>query len=357
MASGIVYATREQIMDSLEIMETARSARLVDSKLAAATPTIEGLLHRRFYPERRTISVDWPNYQLASAWEYWLGRNELVSLESVTSGGIVIPLNDIILLRGDDIKEPPYNRIQVKLSSSSAFSVGVTFQQSLVITGLFGYNDTDTSQVAGTLGGNINNVATTLVINPSSGIYSVGVGSIILIGTERMILTDRRMSDTAVITTGSLEDSKGDTILGVADGTQFAQYETILIDAERLRIDDIAGNNLIVTRAWDGSTLMTHNAGADVYALRTFSVKRGALGSTAASHLTTDPLYAHVFPPLVNELAIAETMVMLEQSASAYAREVGTGARKTSAPGVGLPDIRERACTIYSRNRSRAEAV
>lgn len=357
MTSGIMYATREQVMDSLEIMETARSARLVDAKLAASTPAVEGLLHRRFYPERRTIKLDWPSYQYADAWEYWLGDNELVSLESVTSGGISIPVNNVILRRGDDKQEPPYNRIQISLATASALSVGTTYQQSLVLTGVFGYNDTDTSLVAGALGGNINDSVTSLVINPVAGVYTVGVGSIVLMGTERFILAGRRMSDTGINTAGSLTDSQNAETLPVTDVSQFAQYETILVDSERMRIEDIAGNNLIVNRAWDGSTLTAHNTNADVYALRTFTARRGALGTTAAAHVTTDPLYIHNFHTLVNELAIAETVVLLEQNASAYARTVGSGGNARESAGKGLEDIRERAIAAVGRKMRAGGAV
>lgn len=347
--SGIWYATREQVLDSLEIMNTARSNRLVDRKLESASRSVEGQLHRRFYPERRTVAFDWPNYQLAQAWQLYLGDNELVSLEVLTSGGVVIPSSDVFLRRGDDKQEPPYTYLEVSLNSASAFSVGTTYQRSLSALGVYGWSDTDTSVSSGALGGAINSAVTTLVINPSAGNYPVGVGSILLIGTERLILTARRMSATAVLTAGALTDLQSANLLAVADGTQFAQYETILVDAERMRIDDIAGNNLIVTRAWDGTTLATHTTATAVFALRTFTAKRGALGSTAAAHSLSDPVYVHEFPGLVNELCLAEAVVALEQNAGGYARQVGSGNNAREAAGKGLEDIRATAYAAYGR--------
>lgn len=349
MTSGIWYATREQVLDSLESMNTARMNRLVDAKLEAASRAVEGLLHRRFYPERRTVAFDWPNYQYANAWQIYLGDNELIALETLTSGSVVIPPSNVFLRRGDDKQEPPYTHIEVNLGTSSAFRVGSSYQQSLSVLGTFGYNDTDVSIPSGVLGGNITAAAVTLIINPSAGSYPVGVGSIMLIGTERLLLTGRRMSDTGINSSGALTDLQSANLLAVPDGTQFAQYETIIVDAERMRIDDIAGNNLIVTRAWDGSALAVHNTNADIYALRTFTAKRGALGTTAATHNVNDLVYVHAFAGLINELCIAETVVMLEQNASGYARTVGSGSNAREAAGKGLEDLRASAYSTYGR--------
>src|ERR1700755_139791 len=263
---GIWYATVEDVQESLEITNLARSNRLVASKLESSSRSVEGQLHRRFYPERRTFKIDWPNYQYMDAWQLDLGDNELISLESFTSGGVSIPVNDIILRRWDNKEEPPYQYLEINLSSSSAFMGGATYQQSLVLTGLAGWSNTDTSVIHGTLSGGINSSVTSVVLTPVAGQFPVGIGSIILIGTERMILTARSMADTGINTAGSLTDSQNAETLPVADGSVFAVGEGILVNAGRMRIDDIAGNNLIVSRAWDGSALANHLTNQDVFA-------------------------------------------------------------------------------------------
>lgn len=346
---GIFYATREQVKTSLEIMNISRSNALVDAKIDAASRSLEGLLHRRFYPERRTVSLDWPNMSGADSWQVWLDGNDLISIEAVVSGGTSINVANVLLRRGDDIAEPPYTSLEISLASNSFFASGTTWQQSLALTGLFGYNATDVSIASASLGATINSSVTTLVLNPSSGIFDVGVGSIGLIGTERVVLTQRRMSDTLVNTSGTLTANQNSVSLAVQDGTQFAVEEVILIESERMRIDDIAGNTLTVSRAWDGSVLAAHASGLDVYALRTFTAQRGALGSTAAAHTLADPCYAHKFPALINELCIAETVVSLEQNAAGYARTVGSGGNLRETGGQGLNDVREMAYQLYGR--------
>lgn len=343
------YATREQVQDSLEIMHTARSASLIDAALEAATPSVESLLHRRFYPETKTVTFDWPSNLYTPSWQLLLGDNEIVSLTTLTAGGVVIPATDYFLRRWDNRDEPPYQYIEIDRSSSAAFQAGTTSQRAIEAYGVFGHNATDTSVAGGYLGIGINSSTTSLRINPSGGVFTIGVGSIIVIGTERMIVTSRAMTDTTENVQSTMTASVADTLVDVTNGSWFSVGETILVDAERMRIVDIAGNNLIVIRAWDGSTLAAHSALADVYASWSFTASRGALGSTAAAHSSADLVYVHKFPGLINELAKAEAVVMLEQNSSAYARVVGAGSSARESVGKGLEDLRARAVTAYGR--------
>ncbi len=350
--SGVVYATFEQASSSLEIYNTAYAKRIVMQKLGAASRSLEGFLHRRFYPELRTIKADWPNYSYNPSWDFDLWDNEAISIASVTSGGVTIPPASCILRRADDKTEPPYDSLQINLSGSAAFSAGNTFQQSLQMSLLTGWNDTDVSIPDAGLAGNISDSLTTLEFYPLSGQLNVGIGSLILIGTERMIVTDRRMSDAAINTTGALTANQSSDSLAVGDGTAFATDEIILVESERMRIRDIAGNTLIVNRAVDGSVLASHASGLDIYALRTFTVKRGALGSTAVAHLNAAPVYAHDFAthvPLINELCIAEMVVLLEQNAAGYARVIGAGSSARETKSEGLADVRDRAYIAHGR--------
>src|SRR5829696_8951789 len=131
---GIKYATREQVKNSLEIAHSAWADALVDSKLEASSRGVEKFLHRRFYPELRTIRKDWPNNQYAPTRQIWLDDQELVSLTSLTSGGTAISTANIFLRRGDDLAEPPYSYLEIDQSTSSSLSAGTTFQRSNAIT-------------------------------------------------------------------------------------------------------------------------------------------------------------------------------------------------------------------------------
>lgn len=354
----IPYATREQVAQSLEIAHTAYSSSLIDAKLGAASLSAEGFLHRVFYPERRTVLRDWPNYSSSPSWEVDLMDQELISLEAVISGGNNITAN-AILRRGDDRAEPPYNFLQVDLASSASFSAGSTQQRSLSILGLYGYNDTDTSVIGGLLSGGIDSDDTSIIITPNSGYYSpfLGVGSLLLMGTERLLLMNRTMVTSAQTTTASMVDKQSATIVATAGASTFGIGEIILIDGERMRIDDIAGTSLIVTRAFDGSTLDTHTSGSTIYAARRYTAARGVLGSTAASHSDGVSVYVHEYPALLNELVVAETVVLLEQNSSAYARTIGSGGSQREAKHEGLDDVRDRAFRALCRDKSRSASV
>jgi hypothetical protein len=348
------YATREQVMRSLEITGTSRSRRIIDDKLEAASRAVEGQLHRRFYPELKTVTFDYPNDSFAPTWQLQLGDNELISVSALSSGGTAIVSGNYILRRWDDKDEPPYTLLEINLAGTAAFSAGTTFQRAISVTGVFGGDrDTSTAQAAAVVATNINSTLTTLVLKPASGAFDVGVGSLLLIGTERLFVTGRSMSDTGVNIGIALASRQSDNAFG---GTLFAEDELLLIDAERMRISDIAGNTLIVERAWDGSDLASHSLGADIYAQRTFRVDRGVLGSTAAAHTTIDSVYVHKYPGLINELCVAEAMVALEQNASAYARTVGSGDNQRESSGKGLEDLRKQAWIAYGR-KERSGAI
>ncbi|HTS05692.1 MAG TPA: hypothetical protein VMP68_08920 [Candidatus Eisenbacteria bacterium] len=350
---GVWYATQEQILNALEILQSSYSNALIGQKLEWSSRSIERQLHRRFYPELRTISKDWPNYSDGYAWQIDLNDQEMISLTSVVSGGTDIT-SDCFLRRGDDLAEPPYSILQVSLASRFAFSTSVTFQKSLVLTGLFGYKDTDTSLPSALFAVDVNSSATSITLKPSNNALGIGVGSLIYTGTERMLITARVMASTGETISADVAAAQASTSLSSAGAANFGVGEVILIDSERMRINDIAGTTLIVDRAWDGTVLATHSSGAGIYALRQCTVERGALGSTAASHTTGDAVYSHSFE--VNELCIAETVCALEQNAGAYARTIGTGSSARDAVGGGLEDIRDMTYAAYGR-MSRSDVV
>lgn len=347
---GVTYATRGQVSDSLEANTSARSNRLIDRRLGSASRFVEGLCKRRFYPERLVIKADYPDYSYADSWRYWLEGNELVSVESVVAGGVTLDPSDYFLSREDGRTEPPYDSLQLRVGSGSVFQSGTSFQQATVITGKGGWNDTSTANSGGTLSGGINSSVTSIVVNPASGLFAVDAGALALIGSEYLIVVERTFSAVIGQTLQStVEDAKSETTIAVGNGTVFAVGEVINIDGELMLIETIAGNNLIVERAYWGTVLEDHTSGAQIYGSRTFQVVRGAIGSTAASHSNADPVYVHEFPEGINELTIAEAVVLLEQNSAGYASEMGSGGSARETPKTGLDDLRQTVREAYGR--------
>jgi hypothetical protein len=112
---------------------------------------------------------------------------------------------------------------------------------------------------------------------------------------------------------------------------------------------DIAGNNLTVVRAWDGTVLATHSGAADIYAPRTLTVERGALGSTAATHADTTALTTYVVPGLIRQLTVAEAMSDLLNQGAGYARTVGSGESEREASGRAVRVLRDQVRSRYGR--------
>ncbi|HEY5986046.1 MAG TPA: hypothetical protein VIV12_06615, partial [Streptosporangiaceae bacterium] len=93
-----------------------------------------------------------------------------------------------------------------------------------------------------------------------------------------------------------------------------------------------------------------------IYAPRTLTVTRGALGTAAATHSLAAPVLRHVVPGLVRELCTAEALNTLAQEQSGYARVVGEGETAIEVRGQGLQQIRSDALAVYGR-RARSRAV
>lgn len=340
---GIWYTTREDVMGALDIKQTARNKRYIDQAIEAASRGVEGLLHRRFYPVQATRYWEWPNFQYAYPWRIWLDRWELLATPTaVTSGGTDIPVS---ACNFEPVNSgPPYSSLELRRDLSYSFGVGDTPQRDVAITGLWGYRLTETT-LGATAGAMDASQTTVTVDGPTSA--QVGVGSILRIDSERLLVTERALATTGQ--TGTIGGSKNDVTLTVANGAAFAVDEVITLDAERIRIDDIAGNNLLVERAWDGTVLAAHTS-ATIYAPRTLTVTRGALGTTADSHGSASTVYRFEPPGLVRQLTRAEALWTLLQERSGWFRRSATSGNSTAEVSRAAIDaLAEQAVTAHGR--------
>lgn len=337
-----VYVTRDTVKEAADVNETARNNRVIDDICESVTRQIEGELHRRFYPELTTRKFDWPNYQSAASHQLYLEGNELIEIVTLTVGGTVVAAGDYILRNAEDLSEPPYDLLEMDLAGSAALSSGDSYQQAIEILGLFGHSNAQTP--AGTLNGNITSSATTLDTNAGA----IDVGTVLTTDSERMLVTGKTMVDTTLNLLNTLTASKPEQVIQVTNGTLFAVDEVILIDAERMKIVDIAGNNLIVIRAWDGTTLAAHSITADIYVPRRLTVVRGLTGSTAASHLTAATMTAWKPPGLIGSYGLALALNDNRLRLAGYAPD--------SFSNKGLVEKAAAAYTTYGR-KLRADAI
>lgn len=349
------YATREEVKAAADFKLTARNDAQIDRACDSASDSIEGLLHRVFYPALDTRYVDWPNFQYAYPWRVWLDAAELadvtVTVPVLTSGGNVIPNADIFW--GSPRYTPPFTYFELNRSSSATLGQGSTPQRDVAVTGTFGYWLKTTP--AGVLAAAVSDTTGTSITVSNSA--AAGVGDLVTIDSERMLVTDKAMASTGLTQQGTgvstAQAADVALALGTGNGSKVSVGETLLLDSERMLIVDIAGDTATVKRAWDGSVLATHTS-ATIYAQRTWTVTRGATGTTAATHSNAAPVTRAVYPGLVKELSIAESLVEVRQQIGAYAGSQGTGESKQTNIGKGLDDLRQRCWIAFGRTgRSR----
>lgn len=330
----VSYTTRETVVGALgDISPTARGTALVDAAIESASRSVEALCHRTFYPwsGTRYFEVDggwWAENRL------WLNQNDLISVTAITVDGTVAAPADWQLFPGDG---PPYTSVGFPSGPS------LPVQGRTAVTGVFGYGNDQAP--AGTAAEAMDAVETGMDVSNAA---LIGVGDVLTIDTERMIVTDRTWITTAQTVQTPLTASAANTTVAVTTGSAYAAGEMLLLDSERVLITDIAGNNLTVRRAQDGTVLAVHT-GSTIYAARTLTVVRGALGTTAATHLTAAPLTRLLVPALVRALATAEAVNEVQLQAGGYAASTGSSDAETVQSSKGLADLRARCLAGFGR--------
>lgn len=297
---GAFHVSRQKLARTLDYQEVARNNAMIDRALAQATANTEGVLHRGFFPWVGTLRFDWPTRDNPYSYRLRLDDHELISLTTATAGGTTLTGLQLYPDSG-----PPYDVLETSIAGNSIFQSGDTWQDAIVLTGKWGYQDT--TRDVGTLGATINASATTLTLNASS---ELGVGDVIQIDSEYMVITGLTNVTTGQTLQTPMTASAANASVAVTTGSSFNLDEVITLDAEKMLVLDIAGNTLIVKRAWDGTVLAAHT-GSTIYAPRSFTVTRNACvasdqASTAASHTIGASIKLHIVPAAVQALTMAE---------------------------------------------------
>lgn len=340
----VCYCSREDAKSALDLFEVTRTNAQLDRAIQDASDNIDGAMHRKFFPEDTTRYFDWPNFQYAYPWRIWFEQYDLVVATAVTSGGQSISLGNLFFEPANKQQHEPFTYVEIDRSTNSAFGVGNTPQHDVAITGTWGYTAQATG--AGILAVALTDTTGTSVQVSDSSV--VGVGDLIIIDSERMLVQEKSFLDTTVAFS-SLTASNANNVISVVDGTKFSTGEILLLDSERMLITDIAGNNLIVKRAFDGTILAVHTSG-DIYAARKLTVERGKLGTTAATHLINAAVSRHVPPSLIRALCVAEALNTCLQETSGYSRTVGEGDNSRPASGSALSQKWAQAIRRYGRS-------
>lgn len=342
------YTTRERVMRAADVKASAYLSTEIDAAIESASQAVDTLCRRGdatrpgFAPWTGAIVYDWPaGTNNDDAYHFWFNQNSLAEITTVVSGGTTIT-SDVI---GWPDTGPPFNAVEVNVGSSSllTFTSG-SGQQSLHVTGVWGVLGEDRTNSAWTLSGAISSTTA-----DTATLYApIGVGSLVTVDDERMIVTERAWADSGQNNTGTLAASVTAQTIAVTTGSAFLAGEELILDAERVLVRDVVGNNLIVQRAVGGSTLAAHTS-ADIYWARSCTVERGVLGTTSATHLNGAAVSIYQPPALVEQLTVAYALDQRQQEVSAYARTVGSGENARNASGTGLEGLENRVVAAYGR--------
>lgn len=348
------YCLRETVKLSVDIRDSVRANAQIDRIIADVSRTIDNSLCRRvFYPRTATQTFDWPHADRPTPGRLWLGkRSEIATLTALSAGGTSIPTGSVLLY---PTYGPPYTRLEIDQSSTASFSSGATAQQAITVSAVFAGAPLDDRSVA--LLGEALDASETSIDVDSAPVTTLGVGALLLVGTERMAVFGARALDTAVNTAGAMTDLKNNVTVALSSAVGAPQpMEIITIDAERMLVTDLIGTTLHVQRGYDGTPVAAHLSGTDIYAYRTLVVERGAVGTTATTHDSGAAVKRWYPPGPVEGLAVAETLNQIEQERSAYARVIGAGENQRESRGAGLKDKRTEVRKAYGR-RVRMGAV
>lgn len=373
------YCSRTDAQRAVDFTDGLLTTSAVDRAIQSAARNIEGHLHRNFYPHDGVKFFSWPNDQYAYPWRLWLDRNDVLCLTTFSSGGIGIPLNTCFLEPVNRRPGFPYTWIELDRSSTSTFGGNAaTPQHAISVTATWGFT-ADADQVTTTSAAISTTAQTTVTLSDSS---QVSAGDLLILGYgrgtapfpadtlghagviqpylgERILVTNVAAADTTCTLTGSgcTSASTGDVLLAAGGAGALIPGEVVVIDTEEMLIlggvPSLSGV-FTVQRAWNGTQLAAHEAGAEIYAMRQLTVQRGILGTTAATYSSGEAVSKHRVPALVRDLAIAEAVNRLLQETSGYARTVGSADMAVPAPGAGLADLWDETTTEYGRKaRSR----
>lgn len=339
------YATREQFKAVVGIGGASLDV-IIDQYIEAASEDIEQTLGLNFIPITATRYYPWPQ---RSGGSYILRIPAMDLIAVTTLQAKALDATPTTIVAADYFLEPvnegpPYNRIEIDLSSTAAFEAGDTSQRSILVTGRWGYRE-DT-KAAGALAEADDGTETELNVTDAS---LIGVGDTILIGTEALFVSGRAALTIGTTMNDTLTADLDDVTVTLTDGTAAKQGEVLLLDSEKVLVESITGNNLTVKRAYDGSTLAAHSTGITVYAYRTLTVVRAVNGTTAASHATAATITKYAPPADVVEACHAKAIAHLKQGESGWTGQISGGEGAVNLRMTNLFDLERRLSEKYSR--------
>jgi hypothetical protein len=349
-----VYIGRQAVKDAAGYKGDSRNME-VDRVIEGVSRDFDRATRRFYIPKTETRLYRWPPHQMGSGWKLYLDQDLLAvtTLQAKAQDGTptTIASTDYFL---EPNNVPPYQAIEIDLSSSAAFESGDTPQRSISVAGRWGYSE-DTKS-AGTVDGSGLASGTTATEFAVSNGSLVDAGLTLLIESEQLYISDVQPAALGAIQTndGSFTADDSDVTLTLDSSHGVLVGERIRLESEELFVRAVSTNDLTVDRAVNGTVLAAHSTNTPVHVFRTVTVERGANGTTAATHADAVAMSVYEPPFDVVQLMLAEAIAQLTQQGAGWGRQVGQGDGAREFSGRDLATLRERVTAFYLRARSAA---
>lgn len=344
------YCSREQVKRAGNIDGTSFNTR-IDRIIESVSRQRDNETRRFFIPRTETRLHRWPPEQSSRSYILWLDQ-DLISVTTLQTQAqdaspTTISSSDFFLEPNNT--GPPYDRIEIDLSSTASLESGDTPQRSISVAGSWGFSaDTKSS---GTVSSGLDSdaTATTFVCSDSS---LIDVGNTLLIESEQVFVSDRAFANLgSILIDGALTQNNAEVSVTVDGSHGLSAGEVIMVDSEKMFIESINSNTLTVVRAYDDSRIAAHNDNTAVQVARTLTIERGVNGTTAATHADATAISKYEPPFDIQNLCIAESLAMFAQEGGHWGRVVGTGEGQREFNGRNLSEYRKMVKKQYQRLR------
>ena len=348
------YCSRESVKRALNVNGQGRD-RFIDEVIEGMSREIDRWCRRIFIPQTQTRLYEWPARQSTRGHILWLDY-DLISLTTLQtqaqdSSPTTISSSDYFLEPNND--GPPYNRIEIDLSSTAALESGDTPQRSISVAGSWGYS-ANTKSVGTVASGLSSSTSATSMVCSNASV--IDVGDSLLIESEQIFVSERAFAalDSILTNDASITGSRADNEITVDGSHGIVAGEIIRLDSEQIYVEAVSGNVLTVERAYNGTLLASHANDLAVHINRTLTVERGLNGTTAATHANSTAISKYEPEFNVQLWCRREAIAAYLQEAAGMGRETGQGDGSREFQGVDLIARRNMDIEHYERIRMAA---
>ena len=347
------YTSRETVKRAGNLIGDDQNSA-VDRQIEAASREFDRSTRRYFIPRTEARTYRWPNRRGVGR-VLWLDQG-LISVTTLktqaqNTSPTTVSASDFFLEPNNS--GPPYNRIEIDLSSTAAFEAGDTPQRSIEVTGSWGY--TANTRSVGTVASGLSSDATVTEFVCSNASV-IDVGDTLLIENEQIFVSDRSFAalGSVLVNDASITSSMSDNTITLDGSHGVVAGEIIRLDAEEILVRSVATNVITVERAYNGTLLAAHSNDTAVNISRTLTIERGVNGTTAATHANATAISKYEPPSDISRLIIAQSLAMFSQEGAHYGRTVGIGDGAAQFDSKDLASLEKRTSAFYRRSRQAA---